>query len=117
MQKKTGLVRIIRATGFSFEGLAFAFKSEVAFRQELLLFAVSCVVVLLINIGTLEKALLLSSVFLVLVVEILNTALEIVVERISSEQHLLSKRIKDLGSAAVFLSLLNASVVWAMILL
>lgn len=114
--KNTGITRIIKAVGYSFDGLRSAFSSEAAFRQELLLFAISMPIALMIAATPTDKALMVGSVFLILIVEIINTAVETTIERISAERHDLSKKAKDLGSAAVFLSLINALMVWAIII-
>jgi diacylglycerol kinase (ATP) len=101
---------------YSYEGLAAAFRNEDAFRQEV--FA-ACVLIPLAlwlgNSGT-ERALMSCSVFLVLIVELLNSSLEATVDRISLEHHPLAKRAKDIGSAAVMIALTNALLVWALIL-
>jgi diacylglycerol kinase (ATP) len=113
----TGLTRIIKAAGYSWAGFKAAFRHEAAFRQELGL----CTI--LIPLGTwlggsgVERALLISSLLLVLVVELVNSALEAVVDRFGGEHHLLSGRAKDLGSAAVFTALLNALVIWVLVLI
>ncbi len=111
-----GLGRIIRAAKSSFAGLKAAFSNEAAFRQELLL--VICLVPLALLFGKTgsEKAVLLASLFLVLIVELLNSAIEATVDRIGLEHHPLSGRAKDMGSAAVFLALLNVLVVWFFLL-
>lgn len=113
----TGLRRIIKATGYSWAGLRAAFKHEAAFRQELGL----CLV--LIPLGAwlgqtgVERALLIGSLLLVLIVELLNSALEAVVDRFGGDQHELSGRAKDIGSAAVFIALLAVIVAWGLVLL
>nr|WP_281346859.1 diacylglycerol kinase [Wolbachia endosymbiont of Cardiocondyla obscurior] len=101
---------------YSCEGIKSAFISEIAFRQELLLFIVCVSVLFVLDVSNLERAVMISSLFLVLIVEIVNTAFETTIERISSEQHILSKKVKDLGSAAVFLSLINFLITWMIIL-
>jgi diacylglycerol kinase (ATP) len=110
------VMRIIKAFGYSVAGLKSAFASEAAFRQELALCAVLMPMALMVDVSVSERALLLASLFLVLMVEIINTAFEAVIERISNEIHPVSKRVKDLGSAAVLLALVNAGVVWAIVL-
>lgn len=115
-QKATGLKRIMNAAGYSYLGLVATFKNEAAFRQELVLFIILAPVALWLDISALEKALLISSLVLVLIVELINSAIEAVVDRIGSEHHELSGRAKDIGSAAVFLALLNAGTVWLVIL-
>jgi diacylglycerol kinase (ATP) len=114
---KTGLQRLWNALGYSLQGMASAFRHEDAFRQECLLAALLIPAALLLHLGVTEKALMIASVLLVLIVELLNSAVEAAVDRISLENHLLAKRAKDIGSAAVFLSLINVAVVWALILL
>jgi diacylglycerol kinase (ATP) len=112
----TGITRIIKATSYSWAGFKAAFKHEAAFRQELLL----CLVLMPLGIWLgqtgVERALLIGSLLLVLVVELLNSALEAVVDRFGGEQHALSGRAKDIGSAAVFIALLNVIVVWGLVL-
>jgi diacylglycerol kinase (ATP) len=113
---KTGVQRLWNALGYSLQGMASAFRHEDAFRQECLLAAVLIPAALLIPVGGAERALLIASVLLVLIVELLNSAVEAAVDRISLENHLLAKRAKDIGSAAVFLSLINVAVVWLLVL-
>lgn len=114
---KTGLQRVINATRYSFEGLLAAARHEDAFRQELLLAAVLIPLGLWLGNGGIERALLAGSVLVVLVVELLNSAVEATVDRVSLEDHRLAKRAKDLGSAAVMMSLVTAAVVWLLVLL
>ena len=114
---KTGLRRIWNAWLYSLEGFRAAYRHEDAFRQESLLALVLIPVALLLPVGGAAKALMVASVLLVLIVELLNSAVEATVDRISLENHQLAKRAKDIGSAAVFLSLINVAVVWAVILL
>lgn len=114
---KTGLRRLINATKYSLAGLTDAARHEDAFRQELILFAVAAPVALWLGADGIERALLIGSLFLVLIVELLNSAVEAAVDRISLEEHRLAKRAKDLGSAAVMLSLAAAAAVWALVLL
>jgi diacylglycerol kinase (ATP) len=114
---KTGLQRVLNATRYSLEGLAAAARHEDAFRQELLVFAIAVPVALWLGRSGLERALLIGCLFLVLVVELLNSAIEAAVDRVSFENHRLAKRAKDIGSAAVMLSIVNAVVVWLLILL
>lgn len=114
---KTGIQRLWNALGYSLQGMISAFRHEEAFRQEFLLAALLIPTAFFIPVGGTEKALMIASVLLVLIVELLNSAVEAAVDRISLENHLLAKRAKDFGSAAVFLSLINVAVVWALILL
>lgn len=112
-----GLSHVVKAFGFSMQGLRSAWICEEAFRIEIILFMVLFPVALLFGNNAIERTILVGSLFLVLVVELLNSAVEAVVDRVSQEPHLLSARAKDIGSAAVFVSLLNAAVLWGLILL
>lgn len=114
---KTGLQRVLNATRYSFEGFAAAARHEDAFRQELVLAAILVPLGLWLGNGGVERALLVGSVLLVLVVELLNSAVEATVDRVSLEDHLLAKRAKDLGSAAVMMSLVTVAAVWLLVLL
>lgn len=113
---KSGLKRIWNALHYSLAGLRAAFRHEDAFRQELLLAIVLLPLALWLGGSGVERALLCGSVLLVLVVELLNSAVEATVDRISLADHRLAKRAKDIGSAAVLLSLLNLAAVWGLIL-
>jgi diacylglycerol kinase (ATP) len=110
---RTGLDRIVRATGYSMSGLRMAFTGESAFRQEAVLAAVLVPASFWVGKSWVEIALLAGAVLLVLIVELLNSAVEAVVDRVSFERHDLSKRAKDLGSAAVFIALALCGGVWA----
>lgn len=109
---RTGLDRILRAAGYSVAGLTAAFRGESAFRQEVVAAALLLPAAFWLGRGWVEIALLAGSVVLVLIVELLNSAIEAVVDRVGLELHELSKRAKDLGSAAVMLSLLLAGGIW-----
>ncbi len=111
----TGLRRIVNATFFSFAGLKTAWRNEAAFRQECLLCVVLMPAGLWLGQNAAERALLIGSCLLVLIVELLNTAVEVVVDRVGTDHHLLSGQAKDLGSAAVFMSLALVVVVWGLI--
>ena len=113
---KTGLTRVWNAFHYSMAGLAAAYRNEDAFRQEVWLAAVLVPLALFLPVGVLGKALMIASVLLVIVVELVNSALEATVDRISLDHHNLAKRAKDIGSAAVFVALLNVLVVWGLIL-
>lgn len=113
----TGLARIKRAMHCSFLGLAAAYRNEEAFRQELLLCLVLLPVACWLGNTNIERALLVGSLLILLIVELLNTAVEVVVNRIGIERHELSGRAKDLGSAAVFMAIANTVVVWLLVLL
>jgi len=113
----TGMARLVQATRCSFTGFAGAVRGEAAFRQELLLAAVLLPAAFWLGGNGVERALLAGSVLLVLVVELLNSAIESAVDRVSLELHPLAGRAKDIASAAVMLSLLNAALVWGLVLL
>ncbi|MCC7546996.1 MAG: diacylglycerol kinase [Burkholderiales bacterium] len=114
---KTGLRRICAAFFHSLEGFRSAFRHEDAFRQEVMLAVVLVPAALFMPVAGLGKALMVASVLLVLIVELINSAVEATVDRISLEQHQLAKRAKDIGSAAVFVSLVNVAAVWGLVLL
>jgi diacylglycerol kinase (ATP) len=113
---KTGLRRVWNALFYSADGFRAAFQHEDAFRQEVLLACVLIPLALVLPASGVGKALMVASVLLVLIVELLNSAVEATVDRISLENHQLAKRAKDLGSAAVFVSLVNVPVVWGCVL-
>ena len=112
---KTGLSRILDASKYSWLGYKAAFKNEAAFRQELFLGILLIPVASIYSETSVELVLLLGSLFLVLIVELLNSGIEAVVDRISDEQHELSGRAKDLAAAAVMTALINVFVIWAVI--
>lgn len=109
---RTGLDRIVRATGYSMAGLRAAYKGESAFRQEFWLAVLLIPSAFWLGRNWVEVSLLIGSVFLVLIVELLNSGIEAAIDRVSMELHDLSKRAKDLASAAVFLSLLLCGGLW-----
>jgi len=111
-----GVRRLLNALRYSLQGLAAAFRHEEAFRLELLFAVVLVPAAFFVPASGTARALMIASVLLVLVIELINSALEAAVDRISLENHLLAKRAKDLGSAAVFLSLANAAAVWLLVL-
>lgn len=113
----TGLTRIIKAFGFSMQGLKAAYTLEEAFRQEVWLLIISVPLALWLGETGIEKALLIGSLLLLLIVEILNSAIEATIDRFGGEIHELSARAKDMGSAAVLLASLNAAIVWLLVLL
>lgn len=114
---KQGLSRLCKALGYSRDGLHAAWKNEAAFREEVLLAAVALPLAVLLGKNGVERALLIGSILLILIVEILNSAVEAVVDKASPEKHELAKRAKDMGSAAVLLSLITAAAIWASVLL
>lgn len=112
----TGITRWVKALGFTKLGLKAAYKHEEAFRQEVFLLLVSTPLAIWLGDTGIEKALLISSVLLLLIVEILNSAIEAVVDRFGGEIHELSGRAKDMGSAAVFLTMTYVAIVWLFVL-
>lgn len=114
---KTGLRRVWNAMFYSVEGLKAAYEHEDAFRQEVLLAVLLIPLAFFLPNPGLGKALMIASVLLVLIVELLNSAVEATVDRVSLEHHQLAKRAKDIGSAAVMVSLANVVVVWLLVML
>jgi diacylglycerol kinase (ATP) len=113
---KTGLRRLMNAFGYSIAGTLAAFKHEDAFRQEAILTAILTPVAIYYGETAIDQALMISSLLLIIIVELLNSSIEATVDRISVKHHKLAKRAKDIGSAAVFFSLINASVIWFLVL-
>lgn len=116
MKKLKGFRHFFHAFKWSVDGLISAFRGESAFRQELILAGLLIPLGLYLGNGGVEKTLLVFPVLLLLVVELINTAIESVVDRIGTEKHELSKRAKDIGSAAVFLSVILLLIMWTIIL-
>jgi diacylglycerol kinase (ATP) len=114
---KTGLVRLMNAFGYSLEGFKAAFKHEDAFRQEVFLAIVLIPLAVYLGKSSIERALMIASILLVLIVELLNSAIEAAVDHTSTEHNALAKRAKDIGSAAVFLALSIVVTVWGLVLL
>ena len=108
----TGIRRIIRAAGFSAQGLAYAFRNEAAFRQEIALTAVLTPAAFWLGRTPVEVALLIGVCFIMLIVELINSAIEAAIDRLGDEHHELSGAAKDLGSAAVFVVLCLVGLVW-----
>ncbi len=111
----TGWTRLVNASGYSMAGLFAAWENEAAFRQELVLTLVLLPVGAWLGEGAVERSLLMGSLLLVLVIELLNSGIESVVDRIGPEHHLLAGRAKDLGSAAVLMALLNVALIWGLV--
>ena len=111
----TGIKRIFRAAKFSAQGLTAAWRNEAAFRQETLLVILLLPVAIMLGQSALEHAVLIGSLLIVPIVELLNSAIEAAIDRHGDELHELSGRAKDMGSAAVFISLLLVAVVWGLI--
>ncbi|MFO8027268.1 MAG: diacylglycerol kinase [Opitutales bacterium] len=114
--KNTGFKRVMKALFHSFDGLASTLKHEAAFRQEALLAAVLVPLSFLMRVSLVEHLILVASIALVLIVELLNSAIEAVVDDISPQNRPLAKRAKDMGSAAVLLSLLNCFICWVSVI-
>lgn len=112
----TGLTRIIKAAGYSWKGIRSAWQHEAAFRQEAVAAIIAIIIACWLDVDAITRVLLIGSVALVIIVEILNSAIEAVVDRIGSEIHPLAGRAKDMGSAAVLLTILLAIFVWIMLL-
>lgn len=112
-----GLKRIILAAGYSWQGFKASWVNEEAFRQEVMLAAVLIPLALFLEVSQIQTILMIASVLLVLIVEVLNSAVEAVVDLVTQEKHELAGRAKDMGSAAVMLALINLAFVWGMILI
>ncbi|MGO4378395.1 diacylglycerol kinase [Pseudoduganella sp. RAF53_2] len=115
-KSKSGLKRVLSAFFYSVDGFKSAWRNEHAFRQEMTLFTPAAVVAMLLPISAFQKLALIGVLVLVLIVELINSAIEAVVDRVSLERHPLSKNAKDFGSAAVLLSCLLAGATWAVVL-
>lgn len=113
---KSGIARLVDATRYSFRGLGAAFRNEAAFRQELLLVAVLLAASFRLQSGLVEWLVLVLPLFILLIVELVNSAIEATIDRIGSERHELSGRAKDLGSAAVFIALLMIATAWGAVI-
>jgi len=107
---------IFRAFTYSWKGLVYVFKNEIAFRQDVLVFLIGSVVSFFLPVCALSRSVMIFSLFFILLMEMVNTAIEVVVNRISTELHPLSGHAKDIGSALVLLAFLNAIIVWVLIL-
>lgn len=116
-QPSKGLRRLLNATSYSWAGLKAAWRNEEAFRQESILCLCLSPIALWLGDSGLEHALLIGSLLLIVITELLNAGIEAAVDRIGSERHELSGRAKDLASAAVFIALLNAALVWFLLLI
>ncbi len=112
----TGIKRVIDATGYSMKGLKAAWQHEAAFRQEIVLMALLTAVTFFLPVTKLEQVVMIGSLFIVVIVELLNSAVEAVVDRVGSEYHELSGRAKDIGSAAVFVAMTLVTITWGLIL-
>lgn len=113
---KTGLTRLINAFGYSMDGFKAAYQNEDAVRMEVIMCVVMIPLAFFLGHTAVERVVMVASVLLVVIVELLNSAIEATVDRISLDKHHLAKRAKDIGSAAVLLSLINLAIVWLVIL-
>ncbi|WP_373388554.1 diacylglycerol kinase [Pseudomonas alcaligenes] len=116
LKGQKGLTRVVRALGYSIAGLLAAFRGEAAFRQLLLLNTLLIPVAIALDISSVERAMLVCVLLLALIVELINSAIEATVDRVSLEVHPLSKRAKDMGSAAQLIALITIGAVWCTIL-
>lgn len=112
----TGITRIIKAAGYSWQGLRAAWRNEAAFRQEGIMTIVAIAIACWLDVDPVARLLLIGSVALVIIVEIINSAIEALVDRVGTEYHELSGRAKDMGSAAVLIALIFAAVTWGTLL-
>ena len=112
----TGMTRIIKAAGYSWKGVRAAWINEAAFRQESVAVILAIIIACFLDVDAITRVLLIGSVALVMIVEILNSAIEAVVDRIGSDSHELSGRAKDMGSAAVLMTILVALFTWISLL-
>ena len=115
-QQHKGLQRLLNAARYSWEGLKVAWQHEEAFRQESILCLILIPIAFWLGENGIERALMIGSVLLVIIVELINSAVETIVDRISIERHELSKRAKDIGSAAVFVALANVAAIWLLLI-
>lgn len=116
-QGPKGIARIIKASQYSWQGFKAAFANEEAFRQEIFLAIILIPLSLYLGDSGIERALLISVVLIILIAELLNSGIEAIVDRVGTDHHELSGRAKDIGSAAVVLSFINATIVWALVLI
>lgn len=112
----TGIKRILKAFKYSYDGFKATFKSEAAFRQDILFCTVFFVIALMLRVELAYKLLMIFSLVFILVMELINTAIEVAIDRISDKHHPLSKKAKDIGSLLVLISFINMAVVWGSIL-
>jgi len=115
--KRRSFRNFISSVGFAIEGFVAALKLEPSFREDLIFAAILIPFAILLPVNAVSTAVMIASIFLIIIVELLNSAIEWTIDYISTEHHVLAKRAKDMASAAVFLSYVNCIVVWAIILL
>ena len=112
----SGIKRIIKATGYSIQGLKAAWKHEAAIRQEIIILIIALPIIVLVDVSLVEKILMGSSLLLLLIVELINSAIEAIVDRVGTEHHELSGRAKDIGSSAVMITVFLNMILWGLIL-
>ncbi len=112
----TGIKRLVNAIRYSWQGIRAAYQHEEAFRQEILLAVIAIPLALYLGDTNIEQALLISAILLIMIAELLNTGIEAITDRVSTDHHELAGRAKDIGSAAVMLSFVHAAAVWGLIL-
>lgn len=112
-----GIKRILKAFTYSIDGLKSAFKSEEALRQDIYLCSVLLIIAILLNVTYVEKLLLITPLFIIIFAELVNTSIEVVIDRISEDYHILSKKAKDIGSLLVLISFIYTIAVWLTILI
>ncbi len=115
--KYTGLKRIIHAFGYSFDGIAAAFKSEAAFRQDIILCVFAALFQCFLDLPVLFRIIMLTSLPLIIIAELINTAIETIVDRISPNKHPMSKKAKDIGSAIVMITITTVTILWVSLIL
>ena len=113
----TGISRIIHAFQYSFDGLVAVFKSESAFRQDILLCLIAIILQFFIDVPALHRLLMILSLVFIIIAELINTAIETIIDRISPEQNKLSKKAKDIGSAIVMLTIVSVIILWVTLIL
>lgn len=114
--RDTGVKRILKAFTYSYAGFVSAFKSEEAFRQDIALCGIMAGIAVWLDVSAVQTALLFSSLLLILLMELVNTAIEVIIDRISEEYHELSKKAKDIGSLLVLLAFMYALIIWGAVL-
>ena len=115
-KSKSGLQRILPAMGYAIDGLKAAYRNEHAFRQELVAVIIGTIIALVLPVSSYQKLFLIGVLIFVLIVELFNSAIEAIVDRVSLERHPLSKNAKDMGSAAVMLAIILAVACWGVVL-
>lgn len=113
----TGIKRILKAFVYSYDGFIASFKSEAALRQDIIICAILFIVALFLPLDVISQLLMISSLIFIILMELVNTAIETVVDRIGDEYHILSKKAKDIGSLLVLIAFINATLIWGVLLI